>query len=137
MKTCSSCQTKKPLTEFNKRTDAPDGMNYSCKQCSKRISQRSAENNPEKVKARRALVQKRRTEKYHAWKAERGCACCPERDPVCLDLHHLDPRQKDMAPSDLIRFKGWEAFLVEAAKCVVVCANCHRKIHAGTLALPL
>jgi len=32
-KQCSKCKEFKPLTEFHKHKNAPDGLRYSCKQC--------------------------------------------------------------------------------------------------------
>lgn len=34
-KSCSMCKQTKPLTEFNKRAEAPDGHTPSCKLCIK------------------------------------------------------------------------------------------------------
>ena len=49
-----------------------------------------------------------------------------------LDFHHLDPASKEfdiaMAMNDEWT---WEAVLAEIRKCVCLCANCHRKVHAG------
>ena len=72
-------------------------------------------------------------EKYkflNGWKAERGCQHCPERDPVCLDLHHRDPKEKEVTISQVIVRWSLQRLEVELAKCDVLCANCHRKLHA-------
>ncbi len=61
-----------------------------------------------------------------------GCACCGEKDVVCLDFHHYDPLEKEFNMSSALT-KPVSKLIEEAAKCVVVCSNCHRKIHAGTL----
>jgi hypothetical protein len=63
-----------------------------------------------------------------------GCLCCPEKNPICLDFHHKDPKKKDKAVAKLLGFKNKERLLNEIKKCIVVCANCHRKIHAGVIA---
>lgn len=34
-KSCSMCKQAKPLTEFNKRAESPDGRTPSCKKCIK------------------------------------------------------------------------------------------------------
>jgi len=64
------------------------------------------------------------------YKSSRGCFFCPETTYVCLDLHHLDPSKKDINPSKAM---SRDQFLEEASKCIVVCSNCHRKLHAGIL----
>lgn len=64
-------------------------------------------------------------------KTKLKCARCPEDDPCCLDFHHEDPKQKDIAVSQIFK-KGWSLKRVEEEieKCTVLCANCHRKEHA-------
>ena len=61
-----------------------------------------------------------------------GCACCGEKDTVCLDFHHYNPSEKEFNLSTALT-KPVNKLIEEASKCVVVCSNCHRKIHAGTL----
>ena len=63
-----------------------------------------------------------------------GCKVCDEREAVCLDLHHLDPTQKDYSPASMTGFNR-ETIKKEIRKCVVLCANCHRKVHANILLL--
>lgn len=64
-------------------------------------------------------------------KATAGCAHCPETDPVCLDFHHIDPTTKKATISRLYAGTwGWPVIEAEIAKCIVLCANCHRKEHA-------
>ena len=46
---------------------------------------------------------------------------------AALEFHHLDPTQKEFAPST--NSKSWDKILVEAEKCILVCANCHRELH--------
>jgi hypothetical protein len=65
------------------------------------------------------------------YKLEKGCCRCPENDPVCLDFHHEDPEKKDIAVAIAVN-RGWgqKRIQKEIDKCVVICANCHRKLHA-------
>jgi hypothetical protein len=73
--------------------------------------------------------------KFRNWKSERGCKFCSETESVCLDLHHLDPPQKDYTVSDIIGVQSWTRLMEEVAKCIVVCKNCHTKIHANVIKL--
>lgn len=75
-----------------------------------------------------------RMELFYAIKAERGCACCSENDPVCLDFHHRDPETREFAIAGSWS-RSLERIEAELAKCIVLCANCHRKVHAGALVL--
>ncbi len=63
------------------------------------------------------------------------CICCGiEDDPCIYDFHHRDPAQKDSEIANLItRTRDWDVVVKEAQKCDLVCSNCHRKIHFGTL----
>lgn len=65
-----------------------------------------------------------------------GCAYCPERDPACLQAHHLDPEKKDIAISHAVAMFSERNLRAEIAKCICVCANCHFKIHAGRVMVP-
>ena len=76
-----------------------------------------------------------------------GCAMCPEREPACMHFHHRDPSVKkfriagylyDIRPGRDPGFVKHQRLLrEEIAKCVVLCSNCHMKLHAGLIALPL
>jgi len=85
---------------------------------------------------------KARVADLQAWfrQYKRGLACelCGESEPACLEFHHLDPTRKDATLSRVIAYRGWSVarVLEEAAKCAVLCANCHRKVHAGVARLP-
>lgn len=121
-KFCITCETEKPLSAFNTIPKA------SCKECLNKRAANWRKNNVEK--ARGYFTNERA--KISAWKEERGCLICKEKDPVCLDMHHLDPSTKEGDPSRRGRF---ENFLKEASKCVVLCRNCHAKVHAGKINL--
>lgn len=60
------------------------------------------------------------------------CELCSESEACCLEFHHKDPEQKDLAIAEAVH-NGWsiERLKTEIAKCAVLCANCHRKVHAG------
>lgn len=46
-----------------------------------------------------------------------------------LDFHHKDPSQKDFTIGN--RDFRLEQCIEEAKKCVLLCSNCHRELHAG------
>jgi hypothetical protein len=58
------------------------------------------------------------------------CERCPESHIACLDFHHKNPRGTDFTISQLVN-RGWsiERIKLEISKCIVLCANCHRKEH--------
>lgn len=127
MKICTSCKTEKPFELFYKQSRMSDGYATRCKVCSNKSSALSEQKNQTKYKQIRKDVFKRFREDIRSYKAVRGCQHCRENDPVCLDLHHLDPSVKDLNPADST---SRQMFYNEADKCIVLCANCHRKEHA-------
>lgn len=48
-----------------------------------------------------------------------------------LDLHHKYASQKSFGISSSGLTRSWEKNKTEADKCVLLCVNCHREIHAG------
>jgi hypothetical protein len=63
-------------------------------------------------------------------KATRQCEICGESAPECLHFHHPDPRKK-LGDISAATANGWpkKRILAEIAKCQVLCANCHLKLH--------
>lgn len=71
--------------------------------------------------------------------AEAGgrCAICGyDRFAGALHFHHVDPAQKEFAVSRNGATLGIETLRAEAAKCVVLCGNCHAEVEAGIAAIP-
>lgn len=62
------------------------------------------------------------------------CTYCSEPEIVCLSFHHLNPEEKEGGVREMVNdHRSKEKILAEMNKCIVVCENCHRKIHAGIL----
>jgi hypothetical protein len=59
------------------------------------------------------------------------CSECGENDINCLDFHHINPEEKDFTISFMLK-SGYSIKRIqkEIEKCVVLCANCHRKHHS-------
>lgn len=77
-----------------------------------------------------------RLEYVNRLKAAAGCKICGESDPIVLDFHHVDPSTKILPLSHMVaRRRSYEVIDAEVAKCVVLCANHHRWVEAGTVAL--
>ena len=66
--------------------------------------------------------------------AEAGgeCQLCGyHRCQAALEFHHLDPSQKSFVLSTRGVTKSIAALRVEAAKCALLCANCHAEVEVG------
>jgi hypothetical protein len=54
-----------------------------------------------------------------------------------LDLHHLDPSQKEFSMASIRAWpKSWDKIVIELRKCVLLCCRCHREVHAGISNVP-
>ena len=58
------------------------------------------------------------------------CLKCGEDHPAILDFHHKDSKRKDFTVT-YMTYYGYskERIKKEISKCIVLCANCHRKLH--------
>lgn len=60
------------------------------------------------------------------------CQCCGYNKCIeALDFHHVNPEEKDFNLSDRDIKLDWNMIKKEIDKCILICANCHREIHAG------
>lgn len=65
-----------------------------------------------------------------------ACNGCGGRyPPALLDFHHRVAKEKVFGISQDGVLRSWPRIVAELAKCVMLCANCHREVHAGIRAL--
>lgn len=87
--------------------------------------------NKEYYKEKREIRRKELLQRFHSFKSTLKCSICGESDPVTIDLHHLDPTLKDELVYKLVHLGcSWSKIVIEFEKCVALCSNCHRKVHA-------
>ena len=122
-KTCQACGQELPLEGFFRNRTKSDGRQGICIPCS---SQQRAER-LKKVVARRLelLTELRRA----------GCVICGENDTDVIDFHHIDQKGEQELSRLTYGAYGEERFLLELIKCVPLCANDHRRVHAGRFSL--
>lgn len=64
------------------------------------------------------------------------CEGCARTGPAAVfEFHHRDASTKDFGIGEDGVVRPWAAIVAELAKCVMLCANCHREVHAGVRAL--
>ncbi|MBD2775109.1 HNH endonuclease [Iningainema tapete] len=112
-KVCPRCKQYLAADAFYLRRD---GKNFSpyCKDCTNR----------------QTIERMRRfKEKCVAYKGGKCSRCGYDRCIDALEFHHVNPKEKDL---QLSAGKGYsfEKAIPELDKCILVCANCHREIHA-------
>lgn len=134
-KECTKCHEVKSLDQYCKSSRGKMGVQPACKACMNiayTISRKKKQQHYQEVT-------KRRKHKNAAWlkeyKRERPCILCGEADETCLDFHHVDPSTKEGVIADMIYARSPAGMLSEIEKCVIVCSNCHRKIHSGRISL--
>lgn len=126
MKKCSSCGIEKELSEFHfKKGDKRQGM---CKSCKKIYIRKHYKDNIEKYKEKARLNVFKAKSWLKEFKKGLKCERCGENHIACLDFHHVDKNTKEGAVSQLAN-SGLNKLLKEIDKCIVLCANCHRKEH--------
>ena len=55
--------------------------------------------------------------------------CGYNRCLSALEFHHIDPSTKLFELVQRHMTKPWDLLIVEAQKCELLCANCHRELH--------
>lgn len=123
---CAKCQKEKELEEFYLYKSGPNGRQRHCIDCKKQFDREHFQRHPERRLARnRVAIQK--DQQLIAVAKSTGCAKCNELRSYVLDLHHIDPSDKE---NDVSSLKGRSVKLIkELEKCIVLCANCHREFH--------
>jgi hypothetical protein len=114
-KLCNECMHSKPLSEFGKDSNKPDGLRGQCKTCRNE---------------RAAMYQERQRQRRREWMDELKSGPCADCGltfpPVCMDFDHLGD-DKTQIVSRLVYGNASNArVLAEVAKCELVCSNCHR-----------
>jgi len=64
------------------------------------------------------------------------CQVCGEPTPCCLVFHHIDPKLKFYNITNLWGCRDLNVLADELAKCVIICCNCHAKVHAKQIPSP-
>ena len=119
-KTCSCCKEEKTVDNFHstgynvsKAGVKTKSYKPTCKVCANAEWKRRFE-----AKLAAAGV---------VWKCSQ---CGYDQCKDALDFHHVDPAEKEFTLSAATTLSE-QRIREEVSKCVVLCANCHREVHAG------
>lgn len=129
---CTQCKKDLPNTAFNWKNTKAGVRSTTCRDC-KKIQQNSwyARNKTAHIK-NVADGKKEARQWFRNYKQTLTCSRCPESNPVCLDFHHKHSKDNNVATM-VSQGASIGKLIKEIAKCEVVCANCHRKIHASVV----
>jgi hypothetical protein len=136
MKTCTCCKIEYPIEKFAFKNKALDKRNSMCDDC-RRERQKNSYYKHHQTNLNRI---RRNKQSSLTWfkelKSTLSCCVCGENEPDCLDFHHIDGNDKEFILSK-IKKGSIGRMIIEINKCACLCANCHRKHHAGKLNAPL
>ena len=139
MRKCKICGVEKDESGFyNHKTGLKNSYYKSrCKDCinaKKRKVYASSDIQKESNRQRQAKGREERQDFVNEYR--HPCIVCGEAEKACIDLHHLDPSTKYKNVAQLIVERAnIEIIKKEIDKCVCLCANCHRKVHAELIDL--
>lgn len=137
MKQCNHCHEWKDEEEFNWRYKALGMRHPTCRECMQKFNKayfqgEAKERHLKQVKDRKHEARQAARDFIYSYLENHPCSHCGERDVRVLDFHHL--HGKDMAISFMVnQGLSIERIKEEIGKCIVLCANCHRKVTAEEL----
>lgn len=117
---CPKCKENCNINEFYKKRGVPNSSTY-CKKCTTIQT------------LNRIQSLKRQMVEYKG-----GCCsiCGYDRYMGSLEFHHLNPKEKDFNLSHMKKYTFDDKIKNELNKCILVCTNCHREIHAKIVVPP-
>jgi hypothetical protein len=128
---CNRCLSDKPVEAFNWRWKGLGIRQRTCRECQKQQKNNWYARNKEThianmVQNRQAKMEEGRA---YIWNylSTHSCVECGESDPIVLEFDHIRGRKR-MEVTRLVR-SGYSIDMIqqEIDKCVVVCANCHKR----------
>jgi hypothetical protein len=135
-KKCCTCRSVKPVSDFNVRRGSFDGLQSRCRDCARAWYVEHRQEHIENAGRRKKRAREERREKLARYLQLHPCVDCGETDLRCLDFDHLDPTNKVNDVSVMVMEAWpWDRILAEIGKCVVRCANCHRRKEAVSRSL--
>lgn len=93
-------------------------------------NQRYYSKNREKVLGLNRQNKQRNAQHLAQVKQQRGCQTCGyNKCAAALDFHHLGSKSFELSRAATMGM-SIQSLDDEIAKCIVLCANCHRELHA-------
>ena len=127
MKNCNKCGLDKNEDEFTKNKS--NNLSSWCNSCKREKAREWYKANKNQIKEKQSGYRKERRKWFEEYKLTLKCERCGENHPAVLDFHHLDPHSKEFTVSDQVWTRNPKHVMDEINKCIVLCSNCHRKLH--------
>jgi hypothetical protein len=132
VKVCGTCKESKDIAHFGFKDKEKKIRRSYCKKCQASYVKKHYQANPDyykkKARERNDRIIEENYNKLYKYLEEHSCVDCGETDTIVLEFDHLDPKDKVMEVTLLVRGAYcWETIELEISKCEVRCANCHRR----------
>lgn len=128
-KQCTRCLKTKPTDSFNYRDKVRGTRQSHCHDCSRLYTREHYAHNKSYYYKRNSNKRKLLAKWLRDYKSTLKCERCNENHPACLHFHHKDPSIKNYCVSAMSNHYSLTKLTKEIAKCSVLCANCHAKLH--------
>lgn len=125
-KTCPRCEKTKDVSEFAWKVASKGLRQPYCKSCQKAYQQGWYRKNRVRHKANVAVLNKKRRAEIRnfivLYLVDHPCIDCGESDPIVLEFDHQYGKRMMIS-------RAWSMSVLkkEIKKCVIRCANCHRR----------
>lgn len=128
IKRCTKCGENKSLDKFAFKNKAKNIFNGHCKECQNIMGREYYYKNLKKYYDKNKKRQLFISQYLKDIKNNSSCEKCGENHPACLDFHHINPKNKLYTISTMVT-NSLNKVKEEIAKCIIICSNCHRKLH--------
>jgi hypothetical protein len=131
---CCPLGVQLPSSRFPRNRARPDGLGSFCLECKRAVDRKYWQRNAERLAPIRSGQKRARRNDVRSrvldYLLEHPCVDCGERDPVVLDFDHVRAGKAANVSALVADGYDWDVITAEVAKCVVRCANCHRRREA-------
>jgi hypothetical protein len=127
------CKEEKDIEEFPLRNRFTTRRQSYCKDCKAKMGKNwyaeNKERHVENVMANTKNAKQAAREFVYQYLLTHPCSECGESDPAVLEFHHVGEKSWEVGRMTAQGY-GIEAIAAEISQCIVLCANCHRRLTA-------
>lgn len=128
-KKCNKCGEVKPIEDFSFKSKKDNKRHTNCKLCMRKYNKSHYQNNKDAYYDSHNKLKNRNKQFIIDYKTNKSCEKCGENHPACLQFHHLERDEKEYEISKMYNSYSLKKIKLELAKCIILCANCHFKLH--------
>ena len=129
-KICSKCKNELDISNFHNNKSKKDGLSDVCSLCQNKYNKEWYKKNKQYKINKTKENQTEKSKWLNEYKSKLKCEKCGENNIACLDFHHTNPDDKEFTIARMVHI-GYskERIIKEINKCIILCSNCHRKLH--------